>query len=76
MLRILGSAKTLCDRITRRDMLRVAGLGLCSAGLPDLLKPGALTPEERHIMQDHPSIGANILSSYSAFQGSIEIVMG
>src|SRR5579863_8746665 len=42
MLRILGSAKTLCDRITRRDMLRVGGLGLLPAGLSGLLAPPAL----------------------------------
>jgi hypothetical protein len=33
MLRILGSAKTLCDGMTRRDMLRAGGLGVCSLGL-------------------------------------------
>src|SRR5262249_27199411 len=36
MLRILGSAKTLCDRLTRRDVLRAAGLGLSSLGLAGL----------------------------------------
>jgi HD-GYP domain-containing protein (c-di-GMP phosphodiesterase class II) len=53
---------------------RVHDLGKIGISNDILLKPGALTPEERHIMQDHPSIGANILSSYSAFQGSIDIV--
>lgn len=53
---------------------RVHDLGKIGISNDILLKPGSLTPEERHIMQDHPSIGANILSSYSAFQGSIEIV--
>lgn len=38
MLRILGSAKTLCDSITRRDMLRVGGFGLGALGLADLLR--------------------------------------
>jgi hypothetical protein len=42
MLRILGSAKTLCDRITRRDVLRVGGLGLLPAGLSGLLARPAL----------------------------------
>lgn len=37
MLRILGSKKTLCDGISRRDMLRVGGLGLAGLALPDLL---------------------------------------
>src|SRR5258708_6276691 len=42
MLRILGSAKTLCDRMTRRDVLRVGGLGLLPAGLSGLLARPAL----------------------------------
>ena len=37
MLRILGSAKTLCDRLTRRDMLRAGGFGLSSVGLAGIL---------------------------------------
>src|SRR5262245_57121215 len=36
MLRILGSARTLCDQVTRRDMLTAGGLGMFSLGLPDL----------------------------------------
>ncbi|MGE3317187.1 MAG: hypothetical protein AB7O26_18880 [Planctomycetaceae bacterium] len=32
MLTITGSRKTLCDEISRRDLLHVGGLGLC--GLP------------------------------------------
>ena len=38
MLRILGSPKTLCDRTTRRDLLRVGGLSLFGLGLGDLLR--------------------------------------
>lgn len=37
MLTILGSAKQLCGGITRRDMLRVGGLGLAGISLSDLL---------------------------------------
>ncbi len=51
MLRILGTAKTLCDGLSRREMLRVGGLGLAGLGLPDILRlqeasaaQGALTP--------------------------------
>ena len=33
MLRILGSTRRLCDRVSRRDLLRAGGLGLCAAGL-------------------------------------------
>jgi hypothetical protein len=38
MLRILGSPKTLCDGLTRRDMLHVGGLGILGLGLPDYLR--------------------------------------
>ena len=37
MLRILGSAKQLCTGLTRRDMLRVGGLGLAGLSLPQVL---------------------------------------
>jgi uncharacterized protein (DUF1501 family) len=37
MLRILGSPKRLCNGLTRRDFLRVGGVGaLAAAGLPDV----------------------------------------
>jgi hypothetical protein len=38
MLRILGSSKRLCDGLTRRDWLRVGGLGLFGLSLTDLLR--------------------------------------
>jgi hypothetical protein len=38
MLRILGSAKTLCNSVTRREVLRVGGLGMSSFVLTDLWK--------------------------------------
>ncbi|MBI1903894.1 MAG: DUF1501 domain-containing protein [Planctomycetia bacterium] len=38
MLRILGSARTLCDRLTRREMLQAGGLSMLSLGLADLLR--------------------------------------
>jgi Protein of unknown function (DUF1501) len=37
MLRILGSAKQLCQGMTRRDMLRVGGLGIAGLSLPQVL---------------------------------------
>jgi len=37
MLRILGSAKQLCSGMTRRDMLRVGGLGIAGLSLPQVL---------------------------------------
>ncbi len=38
MLRILGSPKTLCDGVTRRDFLHIGGLGAFGLGLSDLLR--------------------------------------
>jgi hypothetical protein len=37
MLRILGSAKQLCQGMTRRDLLRVGGLGIAGLSLPQVL---------------------------------------
>jgi len=41
MLRILGSAKRLCDGLTRRDWLQAGGISLLGLGLNDLLAPAA-----------------------------------
>lgn len=38
MLRVLGSPKKLCGGPTRRDLLRVGGLGFAGLSLPDLLR--------------------------------------
>jgi uncharacterized protein (DUF1501 family) len=38
MLRILGSARRLCSGLTRRDLLRVGGLGLAGLSLPEMLR--------------------------------------
>jgi hypothetical protein len=46
MLRILGSRKTLCDGISRRDLLQVGGLGVCGLGLSQLLQGGTLQASE------------------------------
>ena len=37
MLRVLGSARKLCDGMTRRDLLRIGGLGLAGMSLADLV---------------------------------------
>jgi hypothetical protein len=42
MLRILGSEKTLCDSLTRREVLSAGGLGAFSLALPDLWKLQAI----------------------------------
>jgi hypothetical protein len=36
MLRILGSTRTTCDGVSRRDLLRAGGLGLAGASLADV----------------------------------------
>src|SRR5262245_48999939 len=54
MLRILGSVKNLCGGMTRRDWLRVGGLGLAGLSLPDVLRLQAAGAES----QSHdPSFG-------------------
>jgi Protein of unknown function (DUF1501) len=44
MLRILGSAKRLCDGLTRREMLLAGGLGLFGLQATDLLRLQAVPP--------------------------------
>lgn len=44
MLPILGSPKTLCNGLTRRDLLHVGGLGLFGLGLSDLFRLQASAP--------------------------------
>lgn len=38
MLRVLGSTRTFCSGLSRRDLLRVGGLGLAGASLPQLMQ--------------------------------------
>src|SRR5688572_17538458 len=38
MLRVLGTAKRLCDGMTRREALRVGGLGLAGLSLADFFR--------------------------------------
>jgi putative nucleotidyltransferase with HDIG domain len=52
----------------------VHDLGKIGVSNEILFKNGPLTPEEKTIMEEHPVIGANILESYSAFAGSVDIV--
>ena len=47
MLRILGSAKQLCGGMTRRDMLRVGGLGIAGLSLPQVLQLQELSAAEQ-----------------------------
>jgi putative nucleotidyltransferase with HDIG domain len=53
---------------------RVHDLGKIGISNEILFKTGPLTMEERGVMEEHTVIGANILSSYSAFKDSVAIV--
>jgi hypothetical protein len=44
VFRLLGSPKTLCDGLTRRDLLHVGGLGAFGFGLSDALRVRAAAP--------------------------------
>jgi hypothetical protein len=47
MLRVLGSAKQLCDGSTRRDFLLAGGLGTLGLTLPEFLRARAATGGSR-----------------------------
>jgi hypothetical protein len=53
MLRILGSAKQLCGGMTRRDMLRVGGLGIAGLSLPQVLQLQELSAGEQKPAEAH-----------------------
>ena len=47
MLSILGPASRLCDGITRRELLRVGGLGMAGLSLADVLRLQAASTATR-----------------------------
>jgi hypothetical protein len=56
MLRVLGSAKQLCNGTSRRDFLQVGSLGLLGLGLPDLLRSQSVqadTPKAAQLVGKH-----------------------
>jgi hypothetical protein len=55
MLRILGSPKRLCSGMTRRDWLRIGGLGLAGLSLPELCRLQDLSAAEN--TNHDPSFG-------------------
>lgn len=63
----------------RRAHLSVAALfhDIGKIGIPDaiLLKPGALTPEERTVIQTHPATGVHILERLDGYQSIIPLVL-
>ena len=61
MIRVLGSSKTLCDRVSRRDMLRVGSLGTVALSLPDLLR--------------EDSLGANVAETARAFGSAKRVIL-
>ena len=55
MLRILGSARQLCEGPTRRELLRVGGLGLAGLSLPQILQLQQADGQGAEVR--HPSFG-------------------
>lgn len=53
MLRILGSARQLCGGMTRRDMLRVGGLGIAGLNLPQIMHLQELSAAEAKPTESH-----------------------
>jgi hypothetical protein len=51
MLRLCGPGSRLCDGLTRRDFLRVGGLGLAGLTLPDLLQARPAGARARSVIQ-------------------------
>lgn len=62
-------------RFSKEDITRIGYIGLMhdcgKMGIPDavLNKPGALTPEERKIIESHTLVGGRILENYTAIEG-------
>ncbi len=47
MFTVYGARQRFCDRVSRRDFLRVGGLGLCGLGLADVLRLRAAAGTQR-----------------------------
>jgi putative nucleotidyltransferase with HDIG domain len=76
LTRRLASALELTPEHVEEIVLasRVHDLGKIGISNEILLKQGPLTEDEGDIMRKHPSIGAEILDSYSMFKSSVQIV--
>ena len=70
--RHMGLPHEEIDRLHRGGLLHDVG----KIGIPPVIldKPAALTPEERAIVQEHPTVGARILEPIEAFADVIGIV--
>lgn len=62
-------------KYSKDDIIKIGYIALMhdcgKIGIPDsvLNKPGALTPEERKIIEEHTKVGGNILEHYTAIEG-------
>lgn len=65
-------------KYSKEDIVKIGYIALMhdcgKIGIPDsvLNKPGALTPEERKIIEEHTRMGGNILEHYTAIEGIME----
>ena len=62
-------------KYSKEDIVKIGYIALMhdcgKIGIPDsvLNKPGALTPEERKVIEEHTKMGGNILEHYTAIEG-------
>lgn len=62
-------------KYSKDDIVKIGYIALMhdcgKIGIPDsvLNKPGALTPDERKIIEEHTKVGGNILEHYTAIEG-------
>lgn len=73
----LTKSKELSDRVKFNEALKIAALlhDIGKIGIPEniLNKPSFLSKDERAVIEEHPTIGVNILSHIDGFQ---EVLLG
>jgi hypothetical protein len=76
LTRRLASSLGLIEERVEEVVLaaRVHDLGKIGISNDILHKQGMLTDQERHVIEEHPVIGADILASYSGFRASLPAV--
>ena len=76
LARLLGEPEAFCRMLRRAAPMHDIG----KIGIPDgvLKKPGAYTPQERAVMNEHPRMGAEILgrSRVPLFRLAAEVALG
>lgn len=72
LARYVGLPEEECERIRRAGVLHDIG----KIGVPDriLNKPGRLTPEEREVIQQHPTTGEKIVTPIGVLRGIADMV--